>query len=108
MAAVATEYYTDITWELGSADELQVGVDNPDNADAPRMQYCLYDNPDGFKAFTDYVADANAADITEQMTKNVLAYSSYSLQIVCDVTMTGTNPIPSPNGAACCLMDYSD
>ncbi len=57
MAAPTPTYYSGITWTLGSSDELQVGVPNAADAAAPRMQYCLYDNPDGWQYFSDYVSD---------------------------------------------------
>jgi len=97
-------YYSDITWTLASTDKLRTGVEN--DADTvepltPMMQYVLYDNPDGFAAYTAYAS--NGANLpTEQMTNNLEAYDSYSLQIVCDVT---SSPV---SGAGCCLMDASD
>ena len=116
MATPVATYYSDITWTLGSTDALQVGVPNADDTTKPKMQYCLYDNPVGFEAYTAYAS--NGANLpTAQMTKNLLAYESYSLQIVCDVSSSklatsapGVTPVTysSPYGTACCLADASD
>ena len=53
----APTYYSGITWTLASTDKLQVGVQNDADTTAPKMQYCLYDNPTGFAAYTDFASN---------------------------------------------------
>ena len=94
-------YYDGWTWTLGPGDELQGAIANPAVANTYIMKYCLWDNSADFESYTTY-AENGANTPTTQMTTNLLAYQSYSLQIVCDVTSAVT-----ANGAGCCLMDVS-
>lgn len=65
------------------------------------LSYLLYDNPDDWTTFDDYVT-ADSDSVTTNEDANVTAYESYSLRLICDISSFSTL-----DGSGCCLMDWS-